>query len=166
MSYKAYPSKGQGTINHNYYVDFHEMIGKELNTTAISPDERAKLQETFRRDVSLPAPGIYVQTPDPVSIPKKGDYTFITTQAFNGGNGAVSSPAFTYKFMDDSASEYADDSSVITATTADKGKDKSYSFEAWCYFYENYLRYTDKTNRRRENSRIQTYSDYSQWYCV
>lgn len=101
MSYKAYPSKGQGTIKHNYYIDFHEMVGKELNTTNMSPDERANLEETFRRDVSLPAPGIYVQTPGPVSIPKKGDYTFITTQAFNGGNGAVSSPAYTYKFMDD-----------------------------------------------------------------
>ena len=124
MSYKAYPSKGQGTIKHNYYIDFHEMVGKELNTTNMSPDERAKLEETFRRDVSLPASGIYVQTPDPVSIPKKGNYTFITTQAFDGGNGAVSSPAYTYKFMDDSASEYTDESSVITATTADKGKVK------------------------------------------
>lgn len=145
MSYKAYPSKGQGTINHNYYVDFHEMIGKELNTTAISPDERAKLQETFRRDVSLPAPGIYVQTPDPVSIPKKGDYTFITTQAFNGGNGAVSSPAYTYKFMDDSASEYADDSSVITATTADKGKVKVTALKAGATSMKIIYSYTDKT---------------------
>lgn len=145
MSYKAYPSKGQGTINHNYYVDFHEMIGKELNTTAISPDERAKLQETFRRDVSLPAPGIYVQTPDPVSIPKKGDYTFITTQAFNGGNGAVSSPAYTYKFMDDSASEYADDSSVITATTADKGKVKVTALKAGATSMKIICSYTDKT---------------------
>ena len=145
MSYKAYPSKGQGTINHNYYVDFHEMIGKELNTTAISPDERAKLQETFRRDVSLPAPGIYVQTPDPVSIPKKGDYTFITTQAFNGGNGAVSSPAYTYKFMDDSASEYADDSSVITATTADKGKVKVTALKPGATSMKIIYRYTDKT---------------------
>lgn len=145
MSYKAYPSKGQGTINHNYYVDFHEMIGKELNTTAISPDERAKLQETFRRDVSLPAPGIYVQTPDPVSIPKKGDYTFITTQAFNGGNGAVSSPAYTYKFMDDSASEYADDSSVITATTADKGKVKVTALKPGATSMKIIYSYTDKT---------------------
>lgn len=145
MSYKAYPSKGQGTINHNYYVDFHEMIGKELNTTAISPDERAKLQETFRRDVSLPAPGIYVQTPGPVSIPKKGDYTFITTQAFNGGNGAVSSPAYTYKFMDDSASEYADDSSVITATTADKGKVKVTALKAGATSMKIIYSYTDKT---------------------
>lgn len=144
MSYKAYPSKGQGTINHNYYVDFHEMIGKELNTTAISPDERAKLQETFRRDVSLPAPGIYVQTPDPVSIPKKGDYTFITTQAFNGGNGAVSSPAYTYKFMDDSASEYADDSSVITATTADKGKVKVTALKPGATSMKIIYSYTDK----------------------
>ena len=145
MSYKAYPSKGQGTINHNYYVDFHEMIGKELNTTAISPDERAKLQETFRRDVSLPAPGIYVQTPGPVSIPKKGDYTFITTQAFNGGNGAVSSPAYTYKFMDDSASEYADDSSVITATTADKGKVKVTALKPGATSMKIIYSYTDKT---------------------
>ena len=145
MSYKAYPSKGQGTINHNYYVDFHEMIGKELNTTTISPDERAKLQETFRRDVSLPAPGIYVQTPDPVSIPKKGDYTFITTQAFNGGNGAVSSPAYTYKFMDDSASEYADDSSVITATTADKGKVKVTALKPGATSMKIIYSYTDKT---------------------
>ena len=145
MSYKAYPSKGQGTINHNYYVDFHEMIGKELNTTAISPDESAKLQETFRRDVSLPAPGIYVQTPDPVSIPKKGDYTFITTQAFNGGNGAVSSPAYTYKFMDDSASEYADDSSVITATTADKGKVKVTALKPGATSMKIIYSYTDKT---------------------
>lgn len=145
MSYKAYPSKGQGTINHNYYVDFHEMIGKELNTTAISPDERAKLKETFRRDVSLPAPGIYVQTPDPVSIPKKGDYTFITTQAFNGGNGAVSSPAYTYKFMDDSASEYADDSSVITATTADKGKVKVTALKPGATSMKIIYSYTDKT---------------------
>lgn len=145
MSYKAYPSKGQGTINHNYYVDFHEMIGKELNTTAISPDERAKLQETFRRDVSLPAPGIYLQTPDPVSIPKKGDYTFITTQAFNGGNGAVSSPAYTYKFMDDSASEYADDSSVITATTADKGKVKVTALKPGATSMKIIYSYTDKT---------------------
>lgn len=145
MSYKAYPSKGQGTINHNYYVDFHEMIGKKLNTTAISPDERAKLQETFRRDVSLPAPGIYVQTPDPVSIPKKGDYTFITTQAFNGGNGAVSSPAYTYKFMDDSASEYADDSSVITATTADKGKVKVTALKPGATSMKIIYSYTDKT---------------------
>ena len=145
MSYKAYPSNGQGTINHNYYVDFHEMIGKELNTTAISPDERAKLQETFRRDVSLPAPGIYVQTPDPVSIPKKGDYTFITTQAFNGGNGAVSSPAYTYKFMDDSASEYADDSSVITATTADKGKVKVTALKPGATSMKIIYSYTDKT---------------------
>ncbi|MCB5551472.1 Cna B-type domain-containing protein [Blautia sp. MSK17_66] len=145
MSYKAYPSKGQGTINHNYYVDFHEMIGKELNTTAISPDERAKLQETFRRDVSLPAPGIYVQTPDPVSIPKKGDYTFITTQVFNGGNGAVSSPAYTYKFMDDSASEYADDSSVITATTADKGKVKVTALKPGATSMKIIYSYTDKT---------------------
>ena len=145
MSYKAYPSKGQGTINHNYYVDFHEMIGKELNTTAMSPDERAKLQETFRRDVSLPAPGIYVQTPGPVSIPKKGDYTFITTQAFNGGNGAVSSPAYTYKFMDDSASEYADDSSVITATTADKGKVKVTALKAGATSMKIIYSYTDKT---------------------
>lgn len=146
MSYKAYPSKGQGTINHNYYVDFHEMIGKELNTTAISPDERAKLQETFRRDVSLPAPGIYVQTPGPVSIPKKGDYTFITTQAFNGGNGAVSSPAYTYKFMDDSASEYADDSSVITATTADKGKVKVTALKPGATSMKIIYSYTDKTS--------------------
>jgi hypothetical protein len=145
LSYKSYPSKGQGTINHNYYVDFHEMIGKELNTTAISPDERAKLQETFRRDVSLPAPGIYVQTPGPVSIPKKGDYTFITTQAFNGGNGAVSSPAYTYKFMDDSASEYADDSSVITATTADKGKVKVTALKAGATSMKIIYSYTDKT---------------------
>lgn len=145
MSYKAYPSKGQGTINHNYYVDFHEMIGKELNTTTISPDERAKLQETFRRDVSLPAPGIYVQTPDPVSIPKKGDYTFITTQAFDGGNGAVSSPAYTYKFMDDSASEYADDSSVITATTADKGKVKVTALKPGATSMKIIYSYTDKT---------------------
>ena len=146
MSYKAYPSKGQGTINHNYYVDFHEMIGKELNTTAISPDERAKLQETFRRDVSLPAPGIYVQTPDPVSIPKKGDYTFITTQAFNGGNGAVSSPAYTYKFMDDSASEYTNDSSVITATTADKGKVKVTALKPGATSMKIIYSYTDKTS--------------------
>lgn len=121
------------------------MIGKELNTTAISPDERAKLQETFRRDVSLPAPGIYVQTPDPVSIPKKGDYTFITTQAFNGGNGAVSSPAYTYKFMDDSASEYADDSSVITATTADKGKVKVTALKPGATSMKIIYSYTDKT---------------------
>ena len=145
MSYKAYPSKGQGTINHNYYVDFHEMIGKKLNTTAISPDERAKLEETFRRDVSLPAPGIYVQTPGPVSIPKKGDYTFITTQAFNGGNGAVSSPAYTYKFMDDSASEYTNDSSVITATTADKGKVKVTALKAGATSMKIIYSYTDKT---------------------
>lgn len=145
MSYKAYPSKGQGTIKHNYYIDFHEMVGKELNTTAMSPDERAKLEETFRRDVSLPAPGIYVQTPGPVSIPKKGDYTFITTQAFNGGNGAVSSPAYTYKFMDDSASEYADDSSVITATTADKGKVKVTALKAGATSMKIIYSYTDKT---------------------
>ena len=145
MSYKAYPSKGQGTIKHTYYIDFHEMVGKELNTTAMSPDERAKLEETFRRDVSLPAPGIYVQTPGPVSIPKKGDYTFITTQAFNGGNGAVSSPAYTYKFMDDSASEYADDSSVITATTADKGKVKVTALKAGATSMKIIYSYTDKT---------------------
>lgn len=145
MSYKAYPSKGQGTIKHTYYIDFHEMVGKELNTTAMSPDERAKLEETFRREVSLPAPGIYVQTPDPVSIPKKGDYTFITTQAFNGGNGAVSSPAYTYKFMDDSASEYADDSSVITATTADKGKVKVTALKAGATSMKIIYSYTDKT---------------------
>lgn len=145
MSYKAYPSKGQGTIKHIYYIDFHEMVGKELNTTAMSPDERAKLEETFRRDVSLPAPGIYVQTPGPVSIPKKGDYTFITTQAFNGGNGAVSSPAYTYKFMDDSASEYADDSSVITATTADKGKVKVTALKAGATSMKIIYSYTDKT---------------------
>lgn len=145
MSYKAYPSKGQGTIKHNYYIDFHEMVGKELNTTAMSPDERAKLEETFRRDVSLPAPGIYVQTPGPVSIPKKGDYTFITTQAFNGGNGAVSSPAYTYKFMDDSASEYADDSSVITATTADKGKVKVTALKPGATSMKIIYSYTDKT---------------------
>lgn len=146
MSYKAYPSKGQGTINHNYYIDFHEMVGKDLNTTAISPDERAKLQETFRRDVSLPAPGIYVQTPDPVSIPKKGDYKFITTQAFNGGNGAVSSPAYTYKFMDDSASEYTNDSSVITATTADKGKVKVTALKPGATSMKIIYSYTDKTS--------------------
>ena len=145
MSYKAYPSKGQGTIKHNYYIDFHEMVGKELNTTNMSPDERANLEETFRRDVSLPAPGIYVQTPDPVSIPKKGDYTFITTQAFNGGNGAVSSPAYTYKFMDDSASEYADDSSVITATTADKGKVKVTALKPGATSMKIIYSYTDKT---------------------
>lgn len=145
MSYKAYPSKDQGTIKHTYYIDFHEMVGKELNTTAMSPDERAKLEETFRRDVSLPAPGIYVQTPGPVSIPKKGDYTFITTQAFNGGNGAVSSPAYTYKFMDDSASEYADDSSVITATTADKGKVKVTALKAGATSMKIIYSYTDKT---------------------
>lgn len=145
MSYKAYPSKGQGTIKHTYYIDFHEMVGKELNTTAMSPDERAKLEETFRRDVSLPTPGIYVQTPGPVSIPKKGDYTFITTQAFNGGNGAVSSPAYTYKFMDDSASEYADDSSVITATTADKGKVKVTALKAGATSMKIIYSYTDKT---------------------
>lgn len=145
MSYKAYPSKGQGTIKHTYYIDFHEMVGKELNTTAMSPDERAKLEETFRRDVSLPAPGIYVQTPGPVSIPKKGDYTFITTQAFNGGNGAVSSPAYTYKFMDDSASEYADDSSVITATTADKGKVKVTALKPGATSMKIIYSYTDKT---------------------
>lgn len=145
MSYKAYPSKGQGTIKHTYYIDFHEMVGKELNTTVMSPDERAKLEETFRREVSLPAPGIYVQTPDPVSIPKKGDYTFITTQAFNGGNGAVSSPAYTYKFMDDSASEYADDSSVITATTADKGKVKVTALKAGATSMKIIYSYTDKT---------------------
>lgn len=145
MSYKAYPSKGQGTIKHTYYIDFHEMVGKELNTTAMSPDERAKLEETFRRDVSLPAPGIYVQTPGPVSIPKKGDYTFITTQAFNGGNGAVSSPAYTYKFMDDSASEYADDSSVVTATTADKGKVKVTALKAGATSMKIIYSYTDKT---------------------
>lgn len=145
MSYKAYPSKGQGTIKHTYYIDFHEMVGKELNTTAMSPDERAKLEETFRREVSLPAPGIYVQTPDPVSIPKKGDYTFITTQAFNGGNGAVSSPAYTYKFMDDSASEYADDSSVITATTADKGEVKVTALKAGATSMKIIYSYTDKT---------------------
>lgn len=145
MSYKAYPSKGQGTIKHTYYIDFHEMVGKELNTTAMSPDERAKLEETFRRDVSLPAPGIYVQTPGPVSIPKKGDYTFITTQVFNGGNGAVSSPAYTYKFMDDSASEYADDSSVITATTADKGKVKVTALKAGATSMKIIYSYTDKT---------------------
>ena len=145
MSYKAYPSTGQGTIKHTYYIDFHEMVGKELNTTAMSPDERAKLEETFRRDVSLPAPGIYVQTPGPVSIPKKGDYTFITTQAFNGGNGAVSSPAYTYKFMDDSASEYADDSSVITATTADKGKVKVTALKAGATSMKIIYSYTDKT---------------------
>ena len=145
MSYKAYPSKGQGTIKHTYYIDFHEMVGKELNTTAMSPDERAKLEETFRRDVSLPAPGIYVQTPGPVSIPKKGDYTFITTQAFNGGNGAVSSPAYTYKFMDDSASEYADDSSVITATIADKGKVKVTALKAGATSMKIIYSYTDKT---------------------
>lgn len=121
------------------------MVGKELNTTAMSPDERAKLEETFRRDVSLPAPGIYVQTPGPVSIPKKGDYTFITTQAFNGGNGAVSSPAYTYKFMDDSASEYADDSSVITATTADKGKVKVTALKAGATSMKIIYSYTDKT---------------------
>lgn len=146
MSYKAYPSKGQGTIKHNYYIDFHEMVGKELNTTNMSPDERANLEETFRRDVSLPAPGIYVQTPGPVSIPKKGDYTFITTQAFNGGNGAVSSPAYTYKFMDDSASEYADDSSVITATTADKGKVKVTALKAGATSMKIIYSYTDKTS--------------------
>lgn len=145
MSYKAYPSKGQGTIKHNYYIDFHEMVGKELNTTAMSPDERAKLEETFRRDVSLPAPGIYVQTPDPVSIPKKGDYKFITTQAFNGGNGAVSSPAYTYKFMDDSASEYTNDSSVITATTADKGKVKVTALKPGATSMKIIYSYTDKT---------------------
>lgn len=86
-------------FKHNYYIDFHEMVGKELNTTNMSPNERAKLEETFRRDVSLPAPGIYVQTPDPVNIPKKGNDTVITTQAFNGGNGAASHPDYTYKFM-------------------------------------------------------------------
>lgn len=145
MSYKAYPSKGQGTIKHNYYIDFHEMVGKELNTTAMSPDERAKLEETFRRDVSLPAPGIYVQTPAPVSIPKKGDYKFITTQAFNGGNGAVSSPAYTYKFMDDSASEYTNDSSVITATTADKGKVKVTALKPGATSMKIIYSYTDKT---------------------
>lgn len=145
MSYKAYPSKGQGTIKHNYYIDFHEMVGKELNTTNMSPDERAKLEETFRRDVSLPAPGIYVQTPDPVSIPKKGDYKFITTQAFNGGNGAVSSPAYTYKFMDDSASEYTDESSVITATTADKGKVKVTALKPGATSMKIIYSYTDKT---------------------
>ena len=146
MSYKAYPSKGQGTINHNYYVDFHEMIGKELNTTSISTNERANLQETFRRDVSMPAPGIYVQTPDPVSIPKKGEYKFITTQAFNGGNGAVSSPAYTYKFMDDSASEYTNDSSVITATTADKGKVKVTALKPGATSMKIIYSYTDKTS--------------------
>lgn len=146
MSYKAYPSKGQGTINHNYYVDFHEMIGKELNTTSSSTNERAELQETFRRDVSMPAPGIYVQTPDPVSIPKKGEYKFITTQAFNGGNGAVSSPAYTYKFMDDSASEYTNDSSVITATTADKGKVKVTALKPGATSMKIIYSYTDKTS--------------------
>lgn len=146
MSYKAYPSKGQGTINHNYYIDFHEMVGKELNTTAPSPDERAKLQETFRRDVSMPAPGIYVQTPDPVSIPKKGNDTVITTQAFNGGNGAVSSPAYTYKFMDDSASEYTDESSVITAKTADKGKVKVTALKPGATSMKIIYSYTDKTS--------------------
>ena len=152
MSYKAYPSKGQGTIKHTYYIDFHEMVGKELNTTAMSPDERAKLEETFRRDVSLPAPGIYVQTPGPVSIPKKGDYTFITTQAFNGGNGAVSSPAYTYKFMDDSASEYADDSSVITATTADKGKVKVTALKAGATSMKIIYSYTDKTTEEEKTA--------------
>lgn len=93
----------------------------------------------------MPAPGIYVQTPGPVSIPKKGDYTFITTQAFNGGNGAVSSPAYTYKFMDDSASEYADDSSVITATTADKGKVKVTALKAGATSMKIIYSYTDKT---------------------
>lgn len=121
------------------------MVGKELNTTNMSPDERAKLEETFRRDVSLPAPGIYVQTPDPVSIPKKGDYKFITTQAFNGGNGAVSSPAYTYKFMDDSASEYTDESSVITATTADKGKVKVTALKPGATSMKIIYSYTDKT---------------------
>lgn len=152
MSYKAYPSKGQGTINHNYYIDFHEMVGKELNTTAMSPDERAKLQETFRRDVSLPAPGIYVQTPDPVSIPKKGNDTVITTQAFNGGNGAVSSPAYTYKFMDDSASEYTDESSVITAKTADKGKVKVTALKAGATSMKIIYSYTDKTTEEEKTA--------------
>lgn len=152
MSYKAYPSKGQGTIKHTYYIDFHEMVGKELNTTAMSPDERAKLEETFRRDVSLPAPGIYVQTPDPVSIPKKGDYKFITTQAFNGGNGAVSSPAYTYKFMDDSASEYTNDSSVITATTADKGKVKVTALKAGATSMKIIYSYTDKTTEEEKTA--------------
>lgn len=149
---EAHPSKGQGTINHNYYIDFHEMVGKELNTTAMSPDERAKLQETFRRDVSLPAPGIYVQTPDPVSIPKKGNDTVITTQAFNGGNGAVSSPAYTYKFMDDSASEYTDESSVITAKTADKGKVKVTALKAGATSMKIIYSYTDKTTEEEKTA--------------
>lgn len=152
MSYKAYPSKGQGTIKHNYYIDFHEMVGKELNTTNMSPDERAKLEETFRRDVSLPAPGIYVQTPDPVSIPKKGNDTVITTQAFNGGNGAVSSPAYTYKFMDDSASEYTDESSVITAKTADKGKVKVTALKAGATSMKIIYSYTDKTTEEEKTA--------------
>ena len=47
--------------------------------------------------------------------------------------------------MDDSASEYADDSSVITATTADKGKVKVTALKAGATSMKIIYSYTDKT---------------------
>lgn len=124
-SYTSYPSKGQGTINHNYYIDFHKMIGEDtLDTASASPITRAKLKETFRQDVNQPAKGVYIVTKGPVNLHSKSDSTNITTQAFNGGNGAVSYPSYEYEFKDASATEYSSESAVATATTLSKGSVK------------------------------------------
>ena len=115
ISYKNYPDDGVGTVSHNYYIDFHEMIAGTLSTSP-SPDERAKLTETFVRNVNPPASGIYLVTKGPINIPKRGDTSSISTQAFNGGTSLDTKPTYEFLFKDEGETEYSAGSEIVTAT--------------------------------------------------
>lgn len=114
ISYKNYPGE-VGTVSHNYYIDFHEMIAETLSTS-LSPDERAKLTETFVRNVNPPASGIYLVTKGPINIPKRGNTSSISTQAFNGGTGLDTKPTYEFLFKDEGETEYSAGSEIVTAT--------------------------------------------------
>lgn len=114
ISYKNYPGE-VGTVSHNYYIDFHEMIARPLST-ALSPDERAKLTETFVRNVNPPASGIYLVTKGPINIPKRGNTSSISTQAFNGGTSLDTKPTYEFLFKDEGKTEYSAGSEIVTAT--------------------------------------------------
>ena len=114
ISYKNYPGE-VGTVSHNYYIDFHEMIAGTLSTSP-SPNERAKLTETFVRNVNPPASGIYLVTKGPINIPKRGDTSSISTQAFNGGTSLDTKPTYEFLFKDEGETEYSAGSEIVTAT--------------------------------------------------